>query len=275
MSLMGIDIAWDKPSVAEIQATGAHFVARYFSHDPTKDLTSGEVTAYEAAGLGIVTVFESTAGRALQGFQAGSEDAHSAVDERQAVGLPASAPIYWAVDTDTTYAAVKAYADGWASVIPKGQSGPYGGFAVVDAARKDGWAYGWQTVAWSNGQWSPLATIKQTGGTVLSGGADIDYAEVPDFGQYPRPEEIVTPQDKADIINGVLKGIPAVIESQPVRDALAGAELWWLDHVLNGTTTPGMDAAQVALIDDMHKALVALNSISKPAPAPAAVSPAL
>jgi hypothetical protein len=83
------------------------------------------------------------------------------------------------------------------------------------------------------------------------------------------------PYTPAQITDFAYQGALKALESQPGRDALAGAELWWLDHVLNGTTTPGMDAAQVALIDDMHKALVALNSISKPAPAPAAVSPAL
>jgi hypothetical protein len=191
----GIDIAWDRPTVDQIKATGATWVARYFSNDVTKNLTATEVAIYTAATLGIVTVWEATATRALQGFQAGVDDAKAARAQRAAVGLPADDPIYWAVDTDTDYASVKPYADGWASVIPKSQSGPYGGFKVVDAARRDGWAYGWQTTAWSghdvNGQWvtdwSPLATIRQTGGTTLAGGADYDTAEVPDFGQYPRP----------------------------------------------------------------------------------------
>lgn len=267
MSLLGIDIAWDRPTVADIKATGATWVARYFSHDPTKDLTAGEVQQYLADGLGIVTVFETTANRALDGYNAGMLDAQAAVAERASVGLPADAPIHWAVDTDTDYNSVRPYANGWASVIPKSQSGPYGGFQVVDGARKDGWAYGWQTTAWSNGQWSPLATIKQTGGTVLSGGADVDYAEVPDFGQYPRPEEIVTPQDKTDIINGVLDGIGRVMQSQPVRDGLAFADMWWLNHALEGTTTPGMDANQVALVQSIHAAAKALNATPKPAPA--------
>lgn len=188
MSQLGIDIAWDRPTIAAIKATGATWVARYFSNDPTKDITAGEVQQYQQAGLSIVTVFETSTGRALQGRAAGIQDANQAITERNSVGLPNVAPIYWAVDMDTDYNSVKAYADGWATVIPKGMSGPYGGFKVVQGARQDGWAYGWQTTAWSGGQWSSLATIKQFGGTVLNGGADIDYAEVPDFGQYPRPE---------------------------------------------------------------------------------------
>ena len=211
MSLMGIDIAWDRPTVAQIKATGAHWVGRYFSTDPTKDITAGEVQAYQQNSLGIVTVYETTTGRALQGRAAGIYDANDAVRQRAAVGLPADAPIYWAVDTDTDYASVSAYAEGWASVIPKGMTGPYGGYKIVEGAHYAGFRYGWQTTAWSGGQWSKWASIKQVGGSVLNGGADVDYAEVPDFGQYPRPEEIVTPQDKQDIANLVKEQLPFAV----------------------------------------------------------------
>lgn len=51
----------------------------------------------------------------------------------------------------------------------------------------------------------------------------------------------------------------AALESQPGRDAEAGANLWWWDHVLNGTVTPGMNAGQKALILDMHKLVVQLS----------------
>jgi hypothetical protein len=211
MSQMGIDIAWDRPSVADIKKTGATWVARYFSTDPTKDLLPQEVKDYIAAGLGIVTVYETTTGRALQGHAAGVTDARAAVAERASVGLPNTAPIHWAVDTDADYASVSAYAEGWATVIPKDMTGPYGGIKVVDGAHAAGFKYGWQTTAWSGGQWSRWATIKQTGGTVLSGGADVDYAEVPDFGQFPTPEEIVTPQDKQDIANLVKAELPFAV----------------------------------------------------------------
>lgn len=260
MSQLGIDIAWARPSVAEIKNTGAHWVARYFSHDPTKDLTAGEVTSYTAAGLAIVTVFETTTGRALQGRQAGIQDAQSAINERSAVGLPHTAPIYWAVDTDTDYASVKAYADGWATLIPKSMSGPYGGYKVVQQARQDGWAYGWQTIAWSGGLWSSLATIKQTGGTVLSGGADIDYAEVPDFGQYPRPnagEDLPTPfdvwaykgpGDTPDVhqtLQNIAAGV-AVLEKQATASAAQEAAILSAINKLSTIPTGGVDPNVVA-----------------------------
>jgi hypothetical protein len=258
MSLLGIDIAWATPGVPDIKSTGAQWVARYFSQDPTKDLTAGEVQQYTAAGLGIVTVFETSAGRALQGHQAGAIDASDAIAERAAVGLPQDAVIYFAVDTDTTWASVQDYFDGVCTIIPKAQVGVYGGYQVAEGGHSYGLKYIWQTVAWSGGQWSTWATIKQTGGTVLSGGADIDYAEVPDFGQYPRPEDDVTPQDKQDIINGV----KALLQDPTLRGLAEADNLWWLSHALQGTVPNGATPSQASSIIAIHNELQ--NLANKP-----------
>lgn len=190
----GIDIAWARPTVAQIKATGATWVARYFSNDVTKNLTASEVQEYTAAGLGIVTVWEATAARALQGFAAGAADAQTARAQRAGVGLPADAPIHFAVDTDTTWGAVAAYFQGAVSVLGLDLVGVYGGLHVIEGAHTYGLKYLWQTVAWSGGVWAPYATIRQPGGETLSGGADFDTAEVPDFGQYPRPAAPQPPQ---------------------------------------------------------------------------------
>lgn len=263
MSLMGIDIAWDRPSVAQIKATGAHFVARYFSHDPTKDLTAGEVQQYKAAGLGIVTVFESSAGRALQGHAAGVQDAQSAVNERAAVGLPSTAPIYWAVDTDTDYASVSAYAEGWATVIPKDKSGPYGGFKVVEGAHYAGFKYGWQTTAWSGGQWSQWATIKQVGGAVLNGAADVDYAQAADYGEWPltQGDDLPTPFDvwaykgPGDVpdVHQTIQNIAAAVKE--IETQVAG-----LVSAVAKIQTGGVDPATVAkdVVHDLGQALGSL-----------------
>lgn len=185
--LLGIDVAWDRPTVAQIKATGAHWVARYFSPDSTKNLTAGEVISYPAGGLSIVTVYESTAARALAGYAAGKADAQAAEAQRKAVGLPAAHVHYFAVDTDTTWAKVWPYFQGVRSVLPIARVGVYGGLKVIDGAYGQGFRFLWQTVAWSSGQWSPHASIRQPGGTLLGGQADVDYSEVPDFGQTPRP----------------------------------------------------------------------------------------
>lgn len=183
----GIDIAWARPTIAQIKGTGATWVARYFSPDITKNLTPSEVTSYTAAGLGIVTVWESTATRALQGFAAGVDDAKAARAQRASVGLPADMPIHFATDTDATWAQVAAYYQGVASVLGLSLVGCYGGLHVIEGAHSYGIRYLWQTVAWSGGLWAPYATIRQPGGMTLNGGADYDMAETPDFGQFPRP----------------------------------------------------------------------------------------
>lgn len=186
MTAKGIDIAWDRPTISQILATGAKFVARYFSPDATKNLTAAEVRDYATAGLATVTVWEGTATRALDGYAAGQADAHAAERERAAVGLPSDHVHHFAVDTDTDWASVKPYFDGVASVIGQHRTGLYGGIRVISGAYTAGYRYLWQTDAWSYGRWDPHATIRQEGGTVLAGQADLDEAEAADFGQYPR-----------------------------------------------------------------------------------------
>lgn len=264
MSLMGIDIAWDRPSVAAIKATGAQFVARYFSQDPTKDLTAGEVVQYKAAGLGIVTVYESSAGRALQGIHAGGIDAGDAAHERASVGLPADHVIYFAVDTDTDWASVQPYFEGICNTIPKAQVGVYGGYKVVEGAHAWGLKYLWQTTAWSGGQWSPYATIKQVGGTVLSGAADVDYAMTPDYGQGSPTsgDDLPTPHDvwafKAQGMDGIDMRQYVVDIWNATRDLESKVNA--LESIVAKLNTGGVDPAVVAK-DVAHDLGQALGSL--------------
>jgi hypothetical protein len=208
VTIKGIDVAWAKPSIAQIKGVGAQFVARYFSHDPNKNLTASQVTAYKAANIGSVVVWETTAGRALAGRAAGITDAKAAEAQRKAVGLPDDMVIHFAVDLDTTWAKVQAYFDGIISVIGLARTGCYGGVKVITGAYGHGIRFLWQTVAWSGGVWSVHATIQQRGGTVLGGSADLDYATVTDYGQYPRPntpqENPVTPAEIAAVADAVV-----------------------------------------------------------------------
>lgn len=224
-ALLGLDIAWARPTVAEIVATGAHWVARYLSPDASKNLTAAEVQEYPAAGLAVVTVFESSAGRATQGRAAGIADANLAEQQRRALGLPDDHIHHFAVDEDTTWASVKPYFDGVVSVIGLARAGCYGGYPVIEGAYNYGIGYLWQTVAWSGGLWSPHATIRQPGGTLMAGAADIDYAEVPDFGQTPRPETNM-PLTPADIQAIWDHAETNRASGQPVR---MGTVLAWAD----------------------------------------------
>lgn len=183
----GIDVAWARPTVAQIKAVGAEWVARYLSPDKSKNLRYDEVASYTAAGLATVTVWESAAGRALAGFAAGKSDAQAAEVQRKALGLPGDHVIYFAVDTDTDWPHVLPYFEGVASVLPQNRVGVYGGIKVIRGAYDAGYRFLWQTVAWSAGVWHPKATIRQTGVKTLGGDADRDVAVFADFGQFPRP----------------------------------------------------------------------------------------
>ncbi|WP_083975118.1 glycoside hydrolase domain-containing protein [Kitasatospora mediocidica] len=207
MPLTGVDIAWAQPSISDIKSTGATFVARYFSPDSTKNLTAAEVRDYPANGLSVVVVFESSSNRMLGGSAAGVADAQAAELQRRAVGLPDDAVIYFACDFDvqgSQFNAVNSYMRGVNSVIGLGRSGFYGGYFAVEnvAASPATASYFWQADAWSNGQWSSHANIRQDGGTALSGGADVDHSETADFGQYPRPTQYVSTAPSAPHSNG-------------------------------------------------------------------------
>ena len=207
MTRRGVDVAWARPSVAQLKAIGATFVARYFSNDDTKDLHGSDVTAYRAAGLDTVAVWETTTGRARAGRAAGVADAQNADGQRKAAGLPADMVLHFAVDEGTSWSSVAPYFAGVASVIGQARTGVYGGYAVIEGAAAAGYRYLWQTVAWSGGRWSAHATIRQTGETTLGGSADWDTAMADDFGQYPRPlapqEADVNLSDKATARKGV------------------------------------------------------------------------
>jgi hypothetical protein len=218
----GIDIAWARPTVAEIEAVGAKFVMRYFSPDASKNLTKADVTNYTAGGLETGVVWESTAGRATAGHAAGVADAQAAEARRKAVGLPSDMPIHFAVDQDTSWASVQPYFDGAISVLGIKRVGAYGGVRIIDGAYGHGLRYLWQTIAWSGGVQSPHTTLYQHGGTTLGGGADWDTALVADYGQYPRPttpEAPVTPAEIAAVADAVVAKLIAgggVLENSDV-----------------------------------------------------------
>jgi len=246
--MKGIDIAWARPDTTGILATGAKWVARYFSGDPTKNLTADEVKAYVAAGLAVVTVWESTANRAGQGFAAGANDAKAAIAQRTAVGLPSDHVIYFAVDFDAQWADVKAYFDGVCSVLNKSLVGVYGGYKIMVGADAYGIGFLWQTTAWSNGIWYAKVDIRQVGGTVLNGGADVDDATSADFGQYPQPPTS-TPTE------------PFVISPED-RQILVNDMMYWLAAAFTGTY-PGdpnkLPAVDKASIDTIHAVIKSMQ----------------
>jgi hypothetical protein len=195
-TLSGVDYSFARPSVSALHAEGYRFVARYFSYDyPSthgKILFAGEASSIRNAGLDLVSNWEYGASDALGGYNAGVNDARKAAEQAAAAGSPPDRPIYFSVDFDATpgdQTAINAYLDGAASVIGRSRVGVYGGYYVVKRAFDAGKAkYGWQTYAWSGGQWDSRAQLRQVQNGISAGNdagcCDRDVSEANDYGQW-------------------------------------------------------------------------------------------
>lgn len=160
--IRGVDYAWTHPDPQRLFASGVRFVMRYLSHDPSKDLSAGELAALHAAGLGVGVVWETTATRALEGYAAGRQDAREARVRLHGLGFPDKQPCYFADDWDTTGAAVASYFQGAGDAIGVARVGCYAGIGPVSFLFDHKLIrYGWQTYAWSGGLWDPRAQIRQ------------------------------------------------------------------------------------------------------------------
>lgn len=211
MAVLGIDYSSGDPNPARLKAERVRFVCRYVS-TPTnpKNLRAAEAKKLRAAGIDIVVVFETTAGRALAGRDAGARDARSALRQANERGAPEGSPIYFAVDFDAQpghQQAINAYLNGAASVLGKNLVGVYAGYGPVKRALDAGVCkYAWQTYAWSHGNWDPRAHIQQYRNGVDFAGlnVDLDRAMFRDFGQWPRPKRYTGPVDFV-VANKVVK----------------------------------------------------------------------
>lgn len=190
----GCDYAWERPDPKALAAAGYTFACRYLSYDTKgKNLTAGEAAALHGAGLSIVLNWEYNPQAALAGYAAGVNDGTEAWRQARALGAPESTPIYFSLDWDVQSGeldAVRSYLQGIASVMPWECVGVYGGLRAVSYAaslRPQPWL--WQTYAWSGGQWSPAARIRQVRNGVSFGGLSIDLDESMStaYGQWDPP----------------------------------------------------------------------------------------
>jgi hypothetical protein len=158
-----LDYSFARPDPAKIKAEGFGGVMRYLSHSASKNLTAGERDALYAQGLGIGLVWETTANRALDGYNAGVADAKDAL--AQASALNFNGVIYLAVDFDATpqqQDAINNYINGAKSVGGDRIAAAYGGYWVIKRLFDAGIIkWGWQTYAWSGGNWDSRAQLRQ------------------------------------------------------------------------------------------------------------------
>lgn len=161
----GIDFGWRTVSARAASDMGVQFVASYLSNDRSKNWTPAMINTYHAMGRGTICVWENAATRALAGYAAGRADASAALRQEQTLGVPVSAPIYFAVDFDETphqAGAVASYFRGINSILGVARTGAYGGYGTIDRLFNSGLIqFGWQTYAWSGGRWDPRAQLQQ------------------------------------------------------------------------------------------------------------------
>jgi hypothetical protein len=234
-STPGLDYAWARPTVATIKSTGAQWVGRYLSGDTTKNLTAAEYQRLTGAGLPVVAVWETGANRAGAGYSAGIADAKAALALANTIGLGPDSIIHFAVDYDALWGQVFGYFNGASIVLGQHRVGVYGGVNVITSAANAGYTYLWQT----------RATIRQTGGNLLSGDADADQAMTPDYGQHPRPAgDTVTPAEIETIADRVVvKLLAAQVscpgDTPPTRSvaAILGYQDYHYSNIMNNIDT--------------------------------------
>jgi hypothetical protein len=146
-----LDYSFARPAAAHIKASGAVGVMRYLTHSTSgKQLSGAEAKQLRAAGLQVGVVFEDTARRAADGRAAGKADALFAAAQAKTVGVPASCPIFFAVDYDASPVDILPYFQGIADAKIGHPIGVYGSLRVVEDVLLHSLAtYAWQTTAWS------------------------------------------------------------------------------------------------------------------------------
>ena len=188
----GVDYSDARPSPSGLRADGYTFAVRYLSYYAPKNLTKTEADELKAAGLNVVVVWEDGAQNSLGGYSQGVKDAKEAEAQASADGMPSGRPIYFAIDFDaqaSEQGTINSYFDGVASVIGRARTGAYGGYYPIQRLFADGKiTFGWQTYAWSYGNWESRAQLRQVLNDITAAGdsncCDKDVAVAGDFGQW-------------------------------------------------------------------------------------------
>ena len=177
-----------------------------------KPVTRQYADALRAEGLQVVSCYQygkpnwpNAPSDYTRGYEGGVADAQTAMRLHSAAGGPDSAPIFFSVDEDIDLDTWNSVAAQWYrginSVLGVNRTGMYGhakacAWAIQDGvigpSTTPGYAWAWQTRAWSDGEREPAAVLYQdvivtpTDKGVILGGTsvDVDLVLAPDFGQW-------------------------------------------------------------------------------------------
>jgi hypothetical protein len=181
----GIDCATPltAATAGDLAAAGMKFACRYLVPEQYawKRLKRSEAEFITAAGMQIISVFETSASRAAGGAVAGQADGTAAYKEAQLICQPTGTAIYFAVDYDAQpvdYDAIEAYLRTAGEQIPGYAVGVYGSYAVIEEMARRGVAkHFWQTYAWSRGQKSQATNVYQHKNDISMVGIGVDLNE--------------------------------------------------------------------------------------------------
>jgi hypothetical protein len=258
MTTLGLDYAGGRPMPQAILGAGFRFVVRYLSDGgpglPGKLLTPDEADRLRAAGVEIVSNWETTSDRMLDGYAAGVYDATLARAQVLACGGREDRPIYFSADFDALpqqQDAITAYLQGAASVIGAANVGIYGGYWPVSRALDVGVAHwAWQTDAWSGTNTEDRAQLHQRAQQTVVDGVqcDINEARAADYGQWSAGIELTSEEDPMSEIDNI-SDIREQLCGQGARDS--GQYPGWaqLGQNVNGTNRTLIDALAAALAD--------------------------
>jgi hypothetical protein len=259
---MIIDYSTFRPTIQMLKGAGVTSVGRYIGWDSVpgypsegKNITKAEADLLMSNGISVFVCFEYEAAAAMKGSAQGQADGALASEQLAALGAPDGVTVYFAIDFDIPdfapgsngpKAKLGAAADYFAAIGALHRNyvvGVYGGFYAVSRLLSAGLAeMGWQTSAWSGGQWDNRAVLRQLG-QMWSGNADINTPTPAnaDFGQWPRPQGRQQQQFEAD-------GTLSLANAASQHDR-AVSELLWLtaQHQPGGYAPAGVpyiDAGQ-------------------------------
>ena len=242
----GVDFTDKTLTGKELKAAGKAFACRYLPYPggAWKALSLAEAKEKSAHGIRIVSNWE-TNGKPANTFATGQSHARQAEAAHRSCGGPATAPIYFSIDSDVPVDSKDAYASGLKSVLGADRVGVYGSSGLVRHWLSKGYAkFGWRSMStgWRGGSSTAGCSLKQTGGGHVAGtSVDFDTSLVSNYGGWligqptptpiptPLPEDEVTKEDIAAIAEAVVaqklgRSGPTVgvaLQTQIAKDATA------------------------------------------------------
>jgi hypothetical protein len=229
MTIKGVDTTDRTLTGAILKANGYKFVCRYYQYggtNPGKELTKAEVVEKSAAGIRIVSNYE-TDGDPANTIATGERHARNFLAQHKDVGGPDWAPCYFSIDLAVNPSSRDLYMRGLCNVLGVGRVGIYGEDALIVHAKNAGLlTYGWRSMS-ASFPGNPAITdcqLVQTGGGHVAGHAvDFDTALAPLYGGWLRGEDDPMALTKADAVL-VANAVWAKLIANSVTGGTAPAE---------------------------------------------------